>query len=174
MFRKKFVNFLDYAPNSSYNANMIIIRKVKEPHGCWGNMAPYPVEYEGKEYRTTEALFQTLRFDDEEIKEAIRENKSPMGAKFISRGNRDKMVVEPVSEKDLNNMRMCLRLKIEQHPKLVDELLGTGDEEIVEDCTKRQRGSGLLWGAAQQEDGTWEGQNWLGKLWMELRDELQN
>jgi ribA/ribD-fused uncharacterized protein len=153
---------------------MIIIRKVKESHGCWGNMAPYPVEYEGKEYRTTEALFQALRFDDEEIREAIRENKSPMAAKFVSRGNRDKMVVEPVSEQDLDNMRLCLRLKIEQHEELEAELLATGEEEMVEDCTKRQRGHGLYWGAAKQEDETWEGQNWLGRLWMELRSSLQS
>ena len=151
---------------------MIIIRKVNEPHGWWGNMAPYSVEYEGETYRTTEALFQALRFDDEEVIGAIRENPSPMGAKFVSRGHREKMVVEPMSEQDLDNMRMCLRLKIEQHRELAGKLLGTGDEEIVEDCTRRQHGSGLYWGKAEQEDGTWEGQNWLGKLWMELRDEL--
>lgn len=151
---------------------MIVIRKVREIHGCWGNMSPYPVEYEGKTYRTTEALFQCLRFDDEEVIEAIRENKSPMGAKFVSKRYRAKMVVEPVSKQDLDNMRMCLRLKVEQHSELVEELIKTGDQEIVEDCTKRQRGSGMLWGAAKQADGTWQGHNWLGKLWMELRNEL--
>lgn len=43
---------------------------------------------------------------------------------------------------------------------------------IVEDCTKRQRGSGLFWGAALI-DGKWQSQNWLGQLWMELREELE-
>ena len=111
---------------------------------------------------------------DDGLQDEIRAEKSPMVTKWISTKHRREMVVEPASEQDLNNMRMCLRLKIEQHPELVDELLGTGEEEIVEDCTKRQRGHALDWGAAQQEDGTWEGQNWLGELWMELRDELRS
>jgi hypothetical protein len=81
------------------------------------------------------------------------------------------MVVEPMGDEDLDNMRLCLRLKVEQHPELAEALLETGDELIVEDCTKRQRGTGLLWGAALV-DGQWLGENWLGKLWMELRASL--
>ena len=150
---------------------MIVIRKVAEPHGCWGNMAPYPVVYQGKGYRTTEALFQSLRFDDEGIIDAIRVEKSPMGAKFVTKRYRAKMVVEPRSVQDLDNMRLCLRLKVEQYPELARALLDTGEEQIVEDCTRRQRGTGLFWGAALV-DGEWRGENWLGKLWMELRASL--
>ncbi len=49
-------------------------------------------------------------------------------------------------------MKVCLKLKLEQHPELRDRLLATGDDEIIEDCSKRKRGSGLFWGAAL-EDG---------------------
>ena len=59
------------------------------------------------------------------------------------------MVVEPLSQQDLDNMRLCLRLKVEQHPELARRLVDTKEEFIVEDCTKRQRGSGLFWGAAR-------------------------
>ena len=38
---------------------------------------------------------------------------------------------------DLENMKVCLRLTIDQHPKLSDRLLATGDAEIVEDSSKR-------------------------------------
>ncbi len=44
----------------------------------------------------------------------------------------------------------------------------TGDKIIYEDCTHRQHGSGLFWGAGLN-DGIWVGENWLGKLWMEAR-----
>ncbi len=152
---------------------MILIKKVKEEFGWLGNMSPYSVEFEGKTYRTTEALFQALRFDDDEIIEAIREQKSPMAAKMIAKKHRDRMVVTPLSTADLDNMRLVLRLKLEQHPRLRTALLATGTEEIVEDCTKRPRGSGLFWGAALR-DGAWVGENWLGRLWMELRDELKD
>ncbi len=150
----------------------VVIRKVKEEHGCWGNMAPYAVVYNDKTYRTTEALFQALRFDDESIRSFIREQTSPMTAKMIAKKYRDKMSVVPQSERDLDNMRMCLRLKVDQHPELKKALIDSGEAFIVEDCTKRQRGSGLFWGAALQSDGSWKGENWLGKLWMELREKL--
>jgi len=146
----------------------IIIGKVKDENGYWGNMAPFPIEYGGQRWLTTEALFQALRFEDESIRSEIRSQKSPMAAKMIAKKHKVQMVVEPMSDTDLDNMRLCLRLKIEQHPELAGLLAQTGDALIVEDCTKRQRGSGLFWGAALM-NGHWVGQNWLGKLWMERR-----
>ena len=121
-------------------------------------MSKFAIEFDGKSYRSAEALFQCLRFDDEEIKEAIRAEKSPMSAKFVAKKHADKMVVEQLSEQDLDNMRLCLKLKIEQHSQLKDELVKSGDILIVEDCSKRQRGSGLFWGAALI-DGEWKGKN---------------
>lgn len=153
--------------------NCIIIGKVKEEGGCWGNMAPFRVVHNGTEWLTTEALFQALRFDNEEIREAIRAEKSPMGAKMKAKKHKSEMVIEPLSEADLDNMRLVLSLKIEQHPELRETLIESGNAFIVEDCTKRQRGSGLFWGAALI-DGRWVGENWLGKLWMELRQKLQH
>ncbi len=150
---------------------MIVINKVKEPYGFFGNMAPYPIVYEGKTYRTSEALFQCLRFDDEDIKEQIRAEKSPMGAKFVAKRCKTAMSITPLSEQDLDNMRLCLKLKIDQHPEIKSELLNTEDQIIVENCTKRQRGTGLFWGAAIAE-GQLTGENRLGLLLMELREEI--
>lgn len=150
---------------------MIIIGKVKDEGGCWGNMAPFPIEFNGEIWLTSEALFQALRFDDEEIKKEIRNEKSPMGAKMKAKKHKANMIVEPMSENDIDNMRLCLKLKLQQHPELKQMLLDSGNTFIVEDCTKRPRGSGLFWGAALV-DGEWKGQNQLGKLWMELRASL--
>ena len=149
----------------------IIIGKVKDEHGCWSNMAPFPVEYDGKFWLTSEALFQALRFDHEGIRSEIRQQKSPMAAKMIAKKHKTMMIIDPMSAVDLENMRRCLRLKFDQHLELPDLLLQTGEALIVEDCTRRQRGSGLFWGAALI-DGEWFGQNWLGRLWMETRLEL--
>jgi ribA/ribD-fused uncharacterized protein len=151
-------------------SEIIIIGKVKEEGGCWGNMAPFPIKL-SKRWLTSEALFQAMRFDDEEIQEEIRNEKSPMGAKMIAKKHKDMMLVEPMSDEDLDNMRVVLNLKLKQHPKLRDKLIQSGEALIVEDCTRRQRGSGLFWGAAMI-DGKWVGKNYLGKLWMELREEL--
>jgi ribA/ribD-fused uncharacterized protein len=152
----------------------ISFTKVDLPYGWCGNMARYPVEYSGKRWRTTEALFQALRFDDEAIREEIRATSSPMSAKWTAKKyiRLGRNIVVPQSEQDLGNMLLVLRLKLAQHPGLRQQLLDTGDEEIIEDCGKRQGGSGKFWGAAFK-DGRWVGENTLGKLWMRIREELR-
>ena len=66
-------------------------------------------------------------------------------------------------EADLDLMRGCLQLKVEQYSDLKARLVATGEKLIVEDCTARQRGGALFWGMAQQR-GQWIGENWLGRL----------
>ena len=154
---------------------MISFTKVKLPYGWLGNMSPYPVEYEGKYYRTTEALFQCMRFEGyPEVQKIIMAQKSPMGAKMKAKKFRRELGVKinMGDEADLERMRICLRLKINQHNNLKEMLLLTGDSIIIEDSSKRPNESGLIWGAALI-DGEWVGKNVLGKLWMNLREELR-
>ena len=153
--------------------SIIAFTKVALPFGWLGNMAPYPVTYGGKTWRTAEALFQALRFDDQEIREAIHQKASPMAAKMIAKKHKASMVAEPMGPADLDNMRLVLRLKLQAHPALRQELLATGAARLVEDCSRRAKGSGLFWGAALR-NGQWVGENWLGRLWMELRDSLRD
>jgi predicted NAD-dependent protein-ADP-ribosyltransferase YbiA (DUF1768 family) len=106
-----------------------------------------------------------MRFEDQQVREEIRAQKSPMAAKMKAKKHKAKMVVQPMSETDLANMRICLKLKIYQHPSLRRMLLASGNSLIVEDCTKRQRASGLFWGAALIEGSGrvrtgWEGCGW--------------
>lgn len=151
---------------------MIKFTKVSLPYGWLGNMAPFPVMYNGKKWLTIEALFQALRFENEKIIEEIRLEKSPMGAKMKSKKHKLLYVVEPMSEKDLENMRMCVRLKLEQHPRLVGQLLATNDQLICEDIGKRNGERHKFWGAKEIK-GVWEGKNMMGKIWMELRTQLR-
>jgi predicted NAD-dependent protein-ADP-ribosyltransferase YbiA (DUF1768 family) len=152
----------------------VAFTRVSLPNGWLGNMSAHPVRHLGVVWRTAEALFQALRFDDPAIREELRSDSSPMGAKFAAKRHAARMTVEPTSPRDLANMELCLGLKLEQHPELKGLLLATGDEVIVEDVTSR-RGKGgrhLFWGMAFR-DGAWVGENRLGKLWMKLRDELR-
>ncbi len=155
------------------NMNEIWFTKVDLPYGWLGNMAPYPVLHDGCRWLTTEALFQTMRFEDEGIKELIRTQKSPMGAKMKAKANRGHMVIEPMSAADVANMRVCLRLKVEQHRDVRERLLATGAALIYEDVGNRHGARHLFWGARRTPQGV-EGTNTLGTLWMELREELRN
>lgn len=169
----------------------IIIRKVRDEHGWFGNMSDHSLAVpkaafslhnlgcgEEVEFFRAEAAFQALRFKGAEsdetakIVEELASIKNPMKAKFFAKGMADYMSVEQLSEEDLENMRLVLALKISQHDEIRDALEQSGDRFIVEDCSKRQRGSGLFWGAALDGD-RWRGENWLGRLWMELREKLK-
>jgi ribA/ribD-fused uncharacterized protein len=155
---------------------LIAFTKVKLPYGWLGNMSPYPIEYEGKLYRTSEALFQALRFQGyPEVQEEIRAQRSPMSAKMVAKRHRHLLNRNPEwdeADDDIERMRLCLKLKLAQHPELIQMLIDTGDALIIEDCTARPRGSAKFWGAVL-EDGQWVGRNVLGNLWMELREELR-
>lgn len=154
---------------------IIAFKKVKEPYGWLGNMAAFPVFYNDLEYKTTEALFQALRFKDfPEIAEKIRQEKSPMTAKMVAKSYKDildKAGYEFLSSQDMAYMKICLQEKIAQHPELKSLLQETGGKHIIEDCPSRPQGSGLFWGAALQNGG-WVGKNILGEMWMIVRQEL--
>jgi predicted NAD-dependent protein-ADP-ribosyltransferase YbiA (DUF1768 family) len=152
----------------------ITFTSVDLPFGWLGNMSRHALKYKRKTWRSAEALFQALRFKNAKIREAIREQKSPMWAKFTAKGHADKMTVVPESAQDLANMELVLRLKLKQHPDLKDALLATGHETIIEDVSNRPAGGRhAFWGMALV-GGEWKGDNALGKLWMKLREELRN
>lgn len=154
--------------------NVIAFTKAKLPYGWMGNMTRYPIKFGDIIYPSAEALFQALRFSDNEIREIIRSEKNPMSAKERAKENAKSMTVKPLSEKDVSNMRLCISLKVSQHPNLINELLDTGDATIIEDVTKRGNvGSNLFWGAMLVND-EWIGENILGKIWMDLRKQLKN
>jgi predicted NAD-dependent protein-ADP-ribosyltransferase YbiA (DUF1768 family) len=151
---------------------VISFTKVDMHYGWLGNMSPFKVNYKEKEWLTIEALFQSLRFDDDEIKEIIRNEKSPMGAKMKAKSFKNKLVVVSMSEKDVENMKMCVRLKVEQNKILKEKLLKTKEFEIIEDIGSRNGERHLFWGA-KKINGEWIGNNMMGRIWMEIREELK-
>ena len=154
----------------------IFIRKANCPHTGWlSNMSPYKIVVDDIFWKTAEAYFQSLRFaPDDAVRETIRVQKSPIAAKMVAKQNFSRMVVVPMSEQDVENMRITLRLKFRcnQIP-LEDNLLLTGTRTIIEDCSGRKTDSGAFWGAYELPNGLLYGQNKLGKLLMELRNEIR-
>jgi ribA/ribD-fused uncharacterized protein len=157
---------------------VIAFTKVNLPYGWLGNMSDHKIQYNGKEYRTSEALFQCLRFEGyPEAQREIMNQKSPMAAKMVAKRLRKELSLgrdDIGGAEDIERMKLCLRLKVDQYSFLIKKrLLETGDAVIIEDCTARPGSTGKIWGAVLQ-NGEWYGQNLLGKLWMELRDELRS
>lgn len=155
---------------------IIAFTKVSLPYGWLGNMSAHPVTYENETYKSTEALYQALKFHAHpHVQALIRAEKSPLYAKKVAKEHEHMLPSqdqESLNRQNIDNMRICLRLKIEQHQDIKAWLLDTGSSKIVEDCSKRQEGSGLYWGAALV-NGAWKGRNILGKLWMNERSLLR-
>ena len=61
-------------------------------------------------------------------------------------------------------MRQILWLKVNQHKYVKRKLIQTGDRELIEDSWRDD-----FWGLGPNKDG----QNMLGKLWMEIREKLK-
>jgi len=150
-----------------------------EPHNWLGTMSLHPIMWQGTYYPTAEHLFQCLRLPVGCLHEAkvILAYRNPKKARKYAKAQRYKFVVEPMSDFDVDNMRLVLTLKTEQYPELREKLVATGDDLLVKDCTHRLSRTNLFWGAALIAQGTdneeWVGKNMLGKTWMKVRESLK-
>ncbi|MFK5893196.1 MAG: NADAR family protein [Pseudomonadota bacterium] len=148
----------------------VVFLKVKEAFGGLSNMAGgFPLEVNGIHIPSSEALYQTCRFPDlPEVQRKIIKQKSPMTAKMVSKPHRKD------SRKDwmlhrVKIMRWCLRVKLAQNWEPFSQLLlTTGEKAIVEESHKDG-----FWGAKPTDEQTLVGENVLGRLLMELREEIK-
>ena len=108
-------------------SEVVSFTKVALEYGWLGNMFRSPISEGGEIWLTSEALFQSKRFDDPMIKELIRNEKSPMRAKMKAKKNQDQMIIVPRSEEDVEFMRKVVKMKFDQNPVLKSKLL---DEHI--------------------------------------------
>ncbi len=148
----------------------ITFRKTTEPFGGLSNMAPgYQVRVNGILLRTVEALYQSCRFPHiPSLQDLIVSEKSPMTLKMRTKRYRSES--RPDWDKvRVRIMKWCLRVKLAQNYNRFSELLlRTGDKPIVEDSRKDP-----FWGAIRTTSGDLVGANVLGRLLMELREELR-
>ncbi|HYC79706.1 MAG TPA: NADAR family protein [Candidatus Binatia bacterium] len=127
----------------------------------------HAIEYEGVNYPTVEHAYQCLRYDDPKIIKEILEARSPVKAWETS--TKYKHLQKPdFRERKLEVMKMLMRLKTEQHEEIKKALLESGNQKIVKHITTYPPGDGF-W-----DDGVnGEGLNHMGKMWMEIREELK-
>lgn len=155
----------------TYIANdCIIFCKTKEHFGGLSNMAGgLPLIINNITIRTSEALYQACRYPHmPEVQRLIIEERSPMTAKMRTRKFR-KESREDWLRVRVSIMRWCLRVKLLQNwDSFSNLLLETEDHPIVEKSSKD-----IFWGAREVENGTLLGGNVLGRLLMELREEIK-
>lgn len=148
----------------------VVFRKTKEKFGGLSNMAAgFPLEVNGVRILTSEALYQACRFPHlPKVQQLIIGQISPMTAKMQSKPYRSQSRPDWFQVR-VKIMRWCLRVKLAQNWSRFGELLlHTGDHPIVEESHKDD-----FWGAKPVDARTLVGTNALGRLLMELRENLK-
>ncbi len=147
-------------------AETIEFYRTSDEYGCFSNFARYPIAMEDGEWPTTEHWFQAQKFvgqeGGEEWREAIRRTRGAMDAARMGR-DRSKPRRPEWDQVRLDCMRRAVLAKFTQHDDLRAILLGTGDARIVEHTANDSE-----WG----DGGDGSGLNWLGKILMEVREQL--
>ena len=154
-----------------HRASSAVFLKTKEKHGGLSNMAGgFPLEVNGVNIRTSEALYQACRFPHiPKVQHEIIAQRSPMTAKMKGKPHRHNSRPDWDSVR-IKIMRWCLQVKLAQNwDKFSALLLETGDMPIVEHSRRDD-----FWGAKPVDGETLVGTNALGRLLMELRERVKD
>lgn len=139
-----------------YEQEFYVLSNFSSFEVCWGSTW----------FKSAEHLYHWLKFDWNypNIRHDIINAHSAHHAFEIAQMNKQYRVSNWDGIK-LVRMKQILTLKLQQHEYVRRKLLQTGDRILVEDSWRDS-----LWGWGPNKDG----ENLLGKLWMELRDDLRN
>ena len=130
------------------------------------NFSPFGLIMDDLFFPTSEHAFQYLKFIDsnKELAEKIRTALSPDEARNIAHENK-KYRLSNWSDIKYNKMKKVLELKVSQNPKVKEALLNTKDLLIAECCIDEDTDWGI--------DNNNQGENHLGNIWMNIREELR-
>lgn len=129
----------------------------------FSNFSSFVMEWKGKLWPSSEYVYQSERFMDEKIKEKIRNMRSSHDAFKFAQENKH-LQVRNWDEIKVSIMKDILREKVKQHPYVMKKLIQSGDRELIEDSWRDD-----FWGWGENKGG----KNMLGKLWMEVREEVK-
>lgn len=139
----------------------VYFMKTRDPWGEFSNFYPAKFTLDGVEWITSEHAYQAQKFTDIQIKEKIRNLRSPMAAAIEGRNKNNPIRLDWEEVKE-DEMSRILYAKFSQNERLKQVLLSTENRVIVELSYKDS-----YWGWSNGY-----GQNRLGCLLMELRRKL--
>jgi len=127
------------------------------------NFSAFTLEWKGNLWPTSEHAYQAEKFDDENIKEELRTARSVDDAYKIAQ-EYSSLKRSDWDEIKVSTMKKIFKAKLEQHPVIGELLLASGDRVLIKDSRLD-----AYWGWGPDKDG----ENIMGKLWMEVREELR-
>jgi ribA/ribD-fused uncharacterized protein len=148
--------------------NTVVFYSQKSPRtGVFSNFSAHPFNVLGKQWPTSESLFQALKFvtTDPQQAEAIRTAKTPGDCAELGRDRSKKLRPDWETVKD-DVMRLAVLAKFSGNSEAKATLLATGSAQLVEDAP-----FDAYWGTGSGKGGG--GKNMLGKILVETRDILR-
>jgi N-glycosidase YbiA len=132
-------------------------------YGCFSNFSRHSFQLDGMKWPTSEHYFQAQKFAGTPYADEVRCVDSPRKAAELGRRRDWPLRNDWELVKD-EVMRRAVRQKFESHPDILEVLLSTGDEILIEDSP-----TDGYWGYGADRTG----QNHLGQILMELRDAMR-
>jgi ribA/ribD-fused uncharacterized protein len=154
-------------PTNASKDEISFYRSNEKPYGAFSNLFRCEVEFDGRVYATAEHAYQAGKAAKPAVREWILQAPTPALAAMAAHGLYTWDIVPNWASIKIDRMRGVLRAKFSQHENLQQLLLGTGSRRLVEAGTTNNAVN-RFWG---EVDG--KGENTLGKLLMELREELR-
>jgi ribA/ribD-fused uncharacterized protein len=159
------------------DGRILFYRRDRPEFGWLSHFHPAPVHMDGQDWPTVEHFYQFHKSLDPRYQRAIRAcataaeakrcaarprpGKPDRGSWFLAH-KQDPRPDWMEIKRDL--MRRADAAKFAQHPALAAALLATGEAEIVEDSPHDR-----FWGTGKD----WTGENWTGRILMEVRAALR-
>lgn len=153
-----------FSPQLRSDQKIIRFYHPAKPFGCFSNFSQHPIHLDGYDWPTTEHYFQAQKFEDLRLQDRVRLAATPKDAAKIGRDRKLPLRRDWEQVKD-SVMLNALREKFDKNKECQEILLSTGDDYLIEDTTIS---GDAYWGCGK--DG--RGVNMLGKLLMQVRDEL--
>lgn len=135
-----------------------MISSFRDEYFFLSNFYPVEIKLDGIVYPNAETAFQAQKTLDVEERRKFSMLKNPVQAKRLGRKVK---LRDDWEEVKLDIMTEIVSQKFLQHPHLIEMLLQTGDEELVEGNKWGDR----FWGVCKGK-----GENHLGKILMKIRD----
>lgn len=161
----------DTASRTYLARDACVFRFTKADWGLFSNFAqlPNPISAADRNWPTSEHLYQAAKFRlSPDVQQQIALAALPRDAAKLGRDRANTPDADWMSRRT-DAMRWVIRMKREANPELVDAALErTGDRPIVE-----YSGHDAFWGA-RPDGANLVGSNVLGRLWMELRQQIRD
>jgi len=126
------------------------------------NFSAFRVTFDGQTFDTSEAAYHYQRFTSAEDRRGVMYAYSAHDAFRYAQENKSRQRPDWDAVK-VGVMRDILRAKVAQHDYVRRKLMATGERALIENSWRDD-----FWGWGPNRDG----QNMLGRLWMEVRSEL--